>query len=73
MAEFKKLSEVEAVRAVQDNANVLIEEDGAIKRRQKDWLAEKVKSSYILALIVITLMSKDIMQFFLQQKIYIQS
>ena len=35
MAEFKKLSEVEAVRAVQDNANVLIEEDGVIKKAPK--------------------------------------
>lgn len=35
MAEFKKLSEVEAVRAVQDNANVLIEENGVIKKAPK--------------------------------------
>jgi hypothetical protein len=35
MAEFKKLSAVEAVEAVSDAANVLIEEDGVIKRAPK--------------------------------------
>lgn len=35
MAEFKKLSAVEAVASVSDTANVLIEEDGVIKRAPK--------------------------------------
>lgn len=35
MAEFKKLSAVEAVNEVADTANVLIEEDGVIKRAPK--------------------------------------
>ena len=35
MAEFKKLSAVEAVEAVSDAANVLIEENGVIKRAPK--------------------------------------
>lgn len=35
MAEFKKLSAVEAVEAVSDAANVLIEENGIIKRAPK--------------------------------------
>lgn len=32
MAEFKKLSDVETVETVSDNANVLIEENGEIKK-----------------------------------------
>jgi hypothetical protein len=35
MAEFKKLSAVEAVEAVSETANVLIEENGVIKRAAK--------------------------------------
>lgn len=35
MAEFKKLSAVEAVASVSDTASVLIEEDGVIKRAPK--------------------------------------
>lgn len=35
MAEFKKLSAVEAVNTVSDTASVLIEEDGVIKRAPK--------------------------------------
>ena len=49
MAEFKKLSEVEAVRAVQDNANVLIEEDGVIKKAPKTAVGGGgIKQYYIL-------------------------
>lgn len=33
--EFKKLSDVEAVEAISDNANVLIEENGVIKKAPK--------------------------------------
>lgn len=36
MAEFKKLSAVEAVNEVADTANVLIEEDGVIKKAPKN-------------------------------------
>ena len=36
MAEFKKLSAVEAVKTVGDTAHVLIEENGVIKRAPKD-------------------------------------
>lgn len=36
MAEFKKLSAVEAVTSVSDTASILIEEDGVIKRAPKD-------------------------------------
>ena len=35
MAEFKKLSEVERIETVSDNATVLVEEDGEIKRVPK--------------------------------------
>lgn len=35
MADFKRLSDVEVVEAVSDAANVLIEEDGIIKRAPK--------------------------------------
>jgi hypothetical protein len=35
MAEFKKLSEVEQIESVSDNATVLVEEDGEIKRVPK--------------------------------------
>lgn len=43
MAEFKKLSAVEAVEAVSDTANVLIEENGVIKKAPKDEVGTDMK------------------------------
>ena len=43
MAEFKKLSAVEAVNTVSDTASVLIEEDGVIKRAPKGEIGGGVK------------------------------
>lgn len=45
MAEFKKLSEVEAVASVSDTASVLIEENGVIKRAPKDEIGGKLPSN----------------------------
>ena len=43
MAEFTKLSAVEAVAAVSETANVLIEENGVIKRAPKDEIGGGIK------------------------------
>lgn len=43
MAEFKKLSAVEAVEAISDTANILIEENGIIKRAPKTAVGGGIK------------------------------
>ena len=46
--EFKKLSDVEAVEAVSESANVLIEEDGAIKKAPKSQIGGAGNESIII-------------------------
>ena len=56
MAEFIKLSDVETVETVSDNANVLIEENGAIKKVSKDEIGGKkdAAASGVYAFVVDT-------------------
>lgn len=52
MADFKKLSEVDLVEEVSDTANVLIEEDGIIKRAPKTKVGGAGSDSVIKTAII---------------------